>query len=228
MKLKYIKVFSFVLLLTTLVTGCTNYQQTFIDKAKAVLEGYQLDSEIRMVYEKKYGDYDVYYLIVTSEKFTEILDLQKKLILSELDDMYVLDADLLVLPKVDSQGHTFSLDYEGNLERDGDAFPPKPTSIPFVMPTGDFEMSWDIYDSEYNSLGGISTIRRQGSKYTQSLVMSDGSSSTTNLTVISDGVEIRLTDRPGNPFGDYMYISSTGYLYFCDKQGVIYTVPLLE
>jgi len=105
---------------------------------------------------------------------------------------------------------------------------PKPTSTPFVMPTGDFEMSWNIYNSEYNSLGGILTIRRQGSKYTQKLVMPDGSSETTKLTVISGGNEIRLTDRPGNSFGDYMYISSTGYLYFCDKQGIIYTVPPLK
>jgi len=107
-------------------------------------------------------------------------------------------------------------------------FIPKPTATPVVMPTGDFEMGWDIYNSEHNSLGGILTIRRQGSKYTQTLVMSDGSSSTTDLTVISDGDEIKLTDRPGNQFGDYMHISSNGYLYFYDNQGVIYTVPPLE
>jgi hypothetical protein len=60
------------------------------------------------------------------------------------------------------------------------------------------------------------------------LVMRDGSSAVYKLYVISDGNEIRLTENPGNDFGDYMYISSTGYLYFCDNQGVIYTVPLLD
>jgi hypothetical protein len=105
---------------------------------------------------------------------------------------------------------------------------PEPTSIPFVMPAGDFEMSWDTYSSEYNSLGGILTIRRQGSKYTQTLVYSDGSCGTTDLTVISEGEEVKLTDRPGNSFGDYMTISSNGYLYFYDNQGVIYGVPLLN
>lgn len=105
---------------------------------------------------------------------------------------------------------------------------PEPTSIPFVMPTGDFKMSWDTYSSEYNSLGGILTIRKQGSKYTQTLVMSDKSCGTTDLTVISEGDEIKLTDRPDNSFGDYMVISSNGYLNFYDKQGIIYSVPPLS
>lgn len=105
---------------------------------------------------------------------------------------------------------------------------PEPTSIPFVMPTGDFQMSWDTYNSEYNSLGGILTIRRQGSKYTQTLVMSDGSCGITDLTVMSEGDEVKLTDRLGNSFGDYMNISSNGYLYFYDKQGVIYGIPPLS
>jgi hypothetical protein len=107
-------------------------------------------------------------------------------------------------------------------------FTPEPTSIPFVMPKGDFEMSWNIYSSEYNSLGGILTIRRQGSKYTQKLVMSDGSSAIDDLAVISEGSEIKLTDRPGNSFGDYMVIDQDGWLIFYDKQGYIYGVPPLK
>lgn len=103
-----------------------------------------------------------------------------------------------------------------------------PTSMPFVMPKDDFEMSWDTYNSEYNSMGGILTIRKQGDKYTMRLVMSDGSKGINDLTVMPTGNEIRLTERPGNSFGDYMYISDNGYLYFCDKQGVIYSVPPLE
>ncbi|MEP7133708.1 MAG: hypothetical protein ABI904_02130 [Chloroflexota bacterium] len=105
---------------------------------------------------------------------------------------------------------------------------PKPTSTPFVMPKGDFAMSWNIYSSEYNSLGGILTIRKQGSKYTEKLVMSDGSSAINNLTIISEGSEIKLTDSPGNSFGDYMLISRDGHLNFYDKQGFIYSVPLLK
>ncbi len=93
---------------------------------------------------------------------------------------------------------------------------------------GNFEMSWDIYSSEYDSLGGILTIRKQGSKYTEKLVMSDGSSGTYDLTLISDNNGIKLTDRPGNSFGDYMLISSDGYLSFYDKQGFIYSVPRLK
>ena len=39
---------------------------------------------------------------------------------------------------------------------------PGPTSTLFVMPAGDFKMSWNIYNSEYNPSGAILTIRRQG------------------------------------------------------------------
>jgi hypothetical protein len=228
MKQKFIVALSFILILTTLLTGCTNYAQTFIDNAKTILDKNQLDGEISLVYEKKLEDYDVYNMIVTSEKFAEVSDSQKIEILLKLDHIYVSGAQMLILPEVKSKGHTYSLDNEDKLERDGDIYPPEPTSIPFVMPKGDFEMSWDTYNSEYNSLGGILTIRRLGSKYTMKLTMPDGSSNTYDLAVISDGDEIRLTERPGNPYGDYMYISSTGYLYFCDNKGDIYTVPPLN
>jgi hypothetical protein len=107
-------------------------------------------------------------------------------------------------------------------------FTPASTPISIVVPKGDFEISWDTYNSQYNSMGGILTIRKQGSKYTQTLVMSDGSCGTTDLTVISEGEEVKLTDRPGNSFGDYMIISSNGYLYYYDKQGVIYGIPRLN
>lgn len=108
---------------------------------------------------------------------------------------------------------------------------PEPTAIPFVMPKGDFEMSWDIYNSEYNSMGGILTIRRQGSKYSEKLVMSDGSSAINDLTIISEGSEIKLTghlDITSSLYGDYMAIDSNGWLVFYDSQGYIYGVPPLK
>lgn len=228
MKHRFVAVFSYIVLITMLLTSCTNYQQLFIDEAKTILENYQLDSEIHMVYDKKLEGYSFYTINIKSEKFAEISDSQKRAILLKLNNIRISDSKIIADAEISSQGYTFSLNYDDELERDGEVYPPKPTAVPFVMPTGDFKMSWDTYNSEYNSLGGILTIRRQGTRYTQTLVMSDGSSDTTELTVLSDGDEIRLTDRPDNPFGDYMYISSTGYLYFCDSQGVIYTVPPLE
>jgi hypothetical protein len=108
-------------------------------------------------------------------------------------------------------------------------FTPEPTSIPFVMPKGDFEMSWDIYSSEYNSLGGILTIRRSGSKYTQTLLMSDGSGETVPLSVKNVNGEERLhDDRFDDYYGDYMVIDKDGWLIFYDKQGYIYGVPPLK
>jgi len=108
---------------------------------------------------------------------------------------------------------------------------PKPTAIQFVMPKGDFEMSWDIYNSEYNSAGGILTIYRQGTKYSEKLVMSDGSSTTNELTVLSEGNEIKLTGHLGitsSVYGDYMVINNYGWLGFYDSKGYIYGVPPLK
>lgn len=111
----------------------------------------------------------------------------------------------------------------------------KPTQVATIAATkssfslqGNFEISWNIYNSEYNSLGGILTIRKQGSTYTQRLVMSDGSSGSSDLTVISETPQLKLTDRPGNAFGDYMLITKDRYLHFYDKQGIIYSVPPLK
>ena len=111
--------------------------------------------------------------------------------------------------------------------QDTQAVTPLSTKTPSFI-EGNFEMNWNIYNSEYNSLGGIVTIRKQGSTYTEKLVMPDGSSATYNLTVISEGREIKLTDSPNNSFGDYMLISSDGYLGFYDNQGYIYSVPPLK
>lgn len=113
------------------------------------------------------------------------------------------------------------------------AFTPKPTSIPFVMPEGDFEMSWDTYNSQYNSLGGIVTIRKQGSRYTEKIVMSDGSSANFDLVLISEGKVIKLDGHFGViayslPPHDYMQIESNGWLGFYDEQGLIYSVPPLK
>ena len=111
-------------------------------------------------------------------------------------------------------------------------FTPEPTAIPFVMPKGDFEISWNTYNSEYDSLGGIVTIRRQGSKYTEKIVMSDGSGGTFDLTVISEGSEIKLSGHLGDPYSlyphDYIQIESNGWLGFYDDQGYIYGVPPLK
>ena len=227
MKRKYILVVFFVLLFANLLTGCTDYKKQIIENANSILKENQLDGEIRLVYDRKLEGYDFYYINITSDNFEDKTDAQKKYILNNLD-ISIPGSKMITTPEIISQGYTYCLNYDNELERDGEIYPPKPTSTPFVMPKGDFQMSWNTYDSEYNSLGGILTIYRQGSKYTMKLVMSDGSNDTYNLSVISDGDEIRLTERPGNPYGDYMYISSNGYLYFCDNQGIIYTVPPLN
>jgi len=110
-------------------------------------------------------------------------------------------------------------------------FTPEPTAISFVMPEGDFVMNWNIYSSEYNSSGGIVTIRRRGSNYTEKIVYPDGSNGIFELTVISVGSKIKLTGHLGitsSLYGDYMLIDSDGWLAFYDNQGYIYSVPPLN
>jgi hypothetical protein len=227
---KHIFILLCALLLVFTFTGCSaqEYIQFYIDAAKTILDENNLDGGASMVFNYNYEGYKFYDLVVTSEDYSDLSNSQKKQILEQLDAIHLIDSKVLTIPEVVSQGYTYSLDYEDNLERDGEIYPPPPTPTPFVMPKGDFSMSWDIYSSEYNSLGGILTITRQGAEYTQKLVMPDGSSQTTALTVIADDDEIRLTDRPGNPFGDYMLIDSSGWLAFYDDQGYIYSKPPLN
>jgi hypothetical protein len=109
---------------------------------------------------------------------------------------------------------------------------PRPTAIPFVMPKGDFQMSWDSYNSEYNSFRGIITITKKGSNYMEKIVMSDGSNATYNLRIISEGSVIKLDGHFGNSYSlyphDYIQIESNGWLGFYDEQGLIYRVPPLK
>ena len=105
-----------------------------------------------------------------------------------------------------------------------------PTSIPFVMPKGDFTMSWNTYDSQYDSNGHILTIRKQGSTYSMTEKFSDGSSGNTPLSAKVVNGEIRLSDANSDGyFGDYMVIQeNSGRLSYYDKQGFIYSVSLLK
>jgi hypothetical protein len=109
---------------------------------------------------------------------------------------------------------------------------PRPTAIPFTIPKGDFQMSWDSYSSEYNSFGGIITITKKGSNYMEKIVMSDGSNATYNLRIISEGSVIKLDGHFGNSYSlyphDYIQIESNGWLGFYDEQGLIYRVPPLK
>lgn len=80
-------------------------------------------------------------------------------------------------------------------------------------------------------MGGILTISRQGSKYTEKLVYPDGSNGIFDLTVLFEGSEIKLTGHLGitsSLYGDYMVIDNSGWLVFYDSQGYIYGVPPLN
>ncbi|OGO11957.1 MAG: hypothetical protein A2Y53_01515 [Chloroflexi bacterium RBG_16_47_49] len=232
MKQISILVLSIVLLLSALITGCTgltpeptptsiDYTPIYTERAKTIFEEYQLDGEIRWV--NKYSD--SFIMIVTSEGFADKSNVQKVEILGKLLDIYVADSGLTVIPKVTSQGHDYSSNSDGELFRDGMPYPPGPMSTPFVMPKGDFVMSWDTYDSQYNTMGGILTITRHGSRYTEKLVYSDGSSDTKALTILSEGDEIKLTEDLNDYSGDYMVIESNGWLSYYDNLGLIYSVP---
>jgi hypothetical protein len=63
-------------------------------------------------------------------------------------------------------------------------------------------------------------------------VLSDGSSGIYDLTVISEGNEIKLSGHLGDSYSlyphDYMQIESNGWLGFYDDQGYIYGVAPLK
>ena len=103
-----------------------------------------------------------------------------------------------------------------------------PTSAPFVMPTGNFQMSWNNYNNQYNTYTpAIITIYKQGLTYTEKEVMTDGSGGMMGITVTPQGTNLKIVeaDMAG---GDYMLISSSdGSLSYWDNQGLIYSVPLL-
>lgn len=109
---------------------------------------------------------------------------------------------------------------------------PRPSATPFAMPQGDFEMSWDTYNSQYDSSGAVVTIRKQGSRYTEKIVMPDGSSGNFDLTLIHEGNTIKLDGHFGDSYSlsphDYIQIESNGWLGFYDDMGLIYKVPPLK
>jgi hypothetical protein len=108
-------------------------------------------------------------------------------------------------------------------------FTPEPTAKPFVMPTGNFQMTWNNYNSQYNSYTpAMITIYKQGLTYTEKEVMTDGSGDMMGITVTPQGTNLKIVeaDMAGS---DYMLISSSdGSLSYWDNQGLIYSVPLLK
>ena len=83
-----------------------------------------------------------------------------------------------------------------------------PTSTPFAMPTGNFQMTWNNYNSQYNSYTpAMITIYKQGLIYTEKEVFSDGSSDMMGITVTQQGTNLKIVeaDMAGS---DYMLVSS--------------------
>lgn len=110
-----------------------------------------------------------------------------------------------------------------------------PTKPPFILPDGDFQFKWDIYNREYNSLGGILTITRKEKTYTAKIVYSDDSYGYYSLTKIDENENYiyltDLSDRMMNYsyYGDYLSISKKdGSLCFIDKDGFIYEVRIVD
>ena len=95
----------------------------------------------------------------------------------------------------------------------------------FALPqTGDLMLSYDTYDSQFNSLGGILTIRRLGGAYAQTMVYSDGSCGTVQLSEMAGQDGLALEESDGSAYGDHIVINADGSLTFADSQGPIYTV----
>lgn len=174
MRIKTISVLFLIVLLTTLLTCCTNYTKTYIDNAKTILNENQLDNEIRIVYEGKYKDRDYYLLIVTSEKFAEISDSQKREILLKLYNIFIPDSNMVFsYPKVNSQGHTYSIGFEGRMERDGDVYPPipilefnPPVEVELISLIGNSESKFE-YISAGTTIENLYNFDHNGGPYSE-------------------------------------------------------------
>lgn len=204
--------------------------QKYYDKANELLKANNLDGTPEMVFDRSEQGYKFYYLTIHSNKFSE---LSQDKIAEILWTLYYLDTgggvdSYWITPKVISNGNEYSYD-DGMLHKNGSNWYASSSSSSSSSTKGDFEMSWDSYSSEYNSLGGVITITKKGSSYTEKIVMSDGSSATYNLSVLSEGSVIKLDGHFGDSYEiyphDYIQIESNGWLGFYDDKGLIYRVP---
>ena len=214
-----------ILIFSLAISGCDSssaYTKAYVENAQLILKKNNLVGVVEMVRDGSIEDYAVYRLIVTSDDYAKLPYAEQRSILLELDKLWDMQGKIIVIEKVISQGNSFSF-YDGEIEKDGEVY--QPTLIPFVMPKGDFSLSWNTYSSLYNSLGGILTITRQGNAYSQTVVYTDGSCGTSKLSAATEGGVIKFTDVPDNPFGDYMTIEDDGSLAFYDNQGIVYAVP---
>lgn len=218
------KRFIILLILVASLTGCASTETKITQAVQSSMDADQITGSVS-VSKNPYFEKYVYDVYVNYPGFENLSVAEMKKVIKKLEDVSI-EGDLTILTVYVSSGvYEYSLlGDEDSLYRDGDVYPPLPTPTPFVLPSGDFTMSWDTYSSTYNSLGGIMTITRNGNSYSMRLVMKDGSSGNYRLTVIpSNDGHIWLTEDPGNPFGDHMYIDDYGYLVFADDQGYIYS-----
>lgn len=218
---RFIILFMFVALLS----GCATIESKISKAVQSSLEADQISGSVS-VSKNPYFEKYVYDVYISSTEFNKLSVLEMKNVIKTLEDVSIDELTILTVYVISDGAQYSLLGDDDTLYRDGSEFPPKPTEVPFVMPSGDFSMSWDTYNNTYNSLGGIMIITRTGDSYSMRLVMNDGSSGNYALTVVpsNDGY-IWLTEDPGNSFGDHMYINDYGDLVFADHQGYIYSAP---
>ena len=229
--------FFYFLLMVFLLSSCkSNPEETFIETGNEFLTQNNLVGTVTSSYKESmdYEDWVSYWVTFNVDDFANLSPSQMEDLLIRMYD-YIQDNSAVKhvqhLIRVQSQGFLFQLGVGGgggDLNRNGEIYPPLPTPIPFRFPDGDFVLRWKLYDSQYYPWDSVLTITRKGERYYQTERFSDGSSSKlTELTLISDdGSDIELTDRSGNSFGDYMRIDrDDGWLIFLDNQGYIYSVP---
>lgn len=225
-----------LILVFSLVSCKVNPEEKFIEIGNEFLTQNNIVGTVSSSFRDSmnYEDWVTYWVTFDIDDFVNLSPSQMEALITRMYDYIEDNSDVKHVQlsiRVKSQGFIFQLGGgggAGDLNRDGEIYPPLPTPIPFRFPEGDFVLRWKLYDSEYYPWDSVLTITRKGEKYYQTERFSDGSSSElTELTLISDeGSYIELTDRPGNSFGDYMRIDrDDGWLIFLDNQGYIYSVP---
>jgi len=107
MKSNYFKLIIFIILLSSLLSGCTNYEKQFADKAKIICTENKLDCEVEMSLILRDGAHKIYDLIIYSDNFEEKTTGEKIKIIKEFDYIFIPQSKIGVIPVIYSQGNEY-------------------------------------------------------------------------------------------------------------------------
>lgn len=153
----------------------SRYESAYIEAAKKVLADFGLTGDAKMEYDSEYEGYKVFNLIVESDDYELLPQGQQIAFLSELDEIWVADADLLVLDYVISQGNKYNYyDSDNSFYKNGEQInspSPSTSSSSSSSSSSTCDTLWSNLDAALLLSGGETTDLTV--YYTQALMDND-------------------------------------------------------